>query len=121
MRIVVSFVLALSISAGLALAQTRPATASATRPATRPAPKKIWRNGDKLQVKWGAHWDDATVVRPQGDWTLVEYTRMKQREWVEPWRIREPGSKEDPLPYVQPNGMVMRNEGPPRPKPGPMP
>lgn len=96
-------------------ATTAPAPNAA---APKPPPKPVFAVGQKVEVKWGGSWWTGTITAKRGDWFLVTYERGSSREWIEPWRLRKLGSTEDNLPHVQPNPTVMRNEGPPRDKPG---
>jgi hypothetical protein len=97
---------------------TRPrATTAPTRRVTRMQPQAP---SGTMQVKWGGSWWDARIIRKEEDWTLVEYTSDKSREWIEPWRMRDAGSKDDDLPHVSPNHFDTNGPAPdakPRPKP----
>jgi len=80
--------------------------------------------GQNVEVKWGGLWRQAQIVRKQGDWTLVAYDKGAFREWVEPYRIRKAGSKEDAIGYAAPNEMMTKSQTvkpPPREKPEPAP
>jgi WD40 repeat protein len=86
-----------------------------------PAKTPVWTRGQKIEVKDSAFWKAAAVVNRRGDWYLIEYEGWNGwREWVEPWRIRKIGSKED-IEGWHSNGRVRNNEGPPRDKPGQAP
>lgn len=98
-------------------------TATPPKPATQPAAPAApaFKPKQAVEVKWGGMWFKSEIVRKQGEWYLIEYKESTGgREWVEPWRIREAGSKDD-VPYARPNPRVQKNEGPPSPKPGAMP
>jgi hypothetical protein len=56
-----------------------------------------------MEVKWGATWYAARVIRRENGGTWVEYTSDQSREWVEPWRMRPPGSTADTIGRAQPN------------------
>lgn len=100
---------------------TKPAAggAAAAKPAPPAAP--AWRGGDKVEVKWGGTWFASTVVNHRDGWYLIDYDGWKSREWVEPWRIRKPGSNEDDVGHARPNPTVRRGEGPPKARPDPAP
>lgn len=103
-----------------------PASAGpASQPVATPKPvaakPPAWQIGQKVEVKWGGLYFPASVTNKRGDWYFVTYDRDKSREWVEPWRIRRPGSTEDPIGHARPNPVVRRGEGPPRDVPGPAP
>lgn len=94
--------------------------AKTSDPAKSAKPKVVWQIDQKVEVKWGGLWSEATIVNRRGEWLLVQYTQGKRKEWVEPWRLRKPGDTTD-VPYASPNPVVHRNEGPPREKPGEAP
>jgi len=84
-----------------------------------------WQVGQKVEVKWGGMWSAATITNKRGEWYLVTYTeRGGNREWVEPWRIRAVGSKEDKIGHASPNPAIMPGRPvppPPSQTPGPAP
>ena len=92
-----------------------PGTPADPKPAPAPV---VWMTGQKVQVKWGGLWRDASIVNRRDAWHLVEYEPGRMREWVEPYRIRKVGSNVDEVGYCKPNGSVRNNEGPPAAKPG---
>ncbi len=95
-----------------------PASGSTTKPAAPKAPS--WNNGQKVEVKWGGLWRQASIFNRRGEWYLVTYdARGNSREWVEPWRIRAVGSTEDNIGYAKPNSMARPTDPPPTPQPGP--
>ena len=104
--------------------QLKPATRTTTTAPTQPArpPVARLRNlqyvaGQKVEVRTGRHWEQATVRRKQGEWTMVQYTPGTLKEWVEPWRIRKLGSSEDFEDFVSPNSRFFKDEAAPTAKP----
>ena len=103
---------------------TKPATTAATtapakpQAATRPV---VFNVGQKAEVKWGLEWRNATVKGKANGWTLVAFEGGSFLEWVEPWRLRKPGSTEDPFGYVHPNDVLLKPQAAPTQKPGPPP
>lgn len=86
----------LRVPAGNAAPGTPAAPAAPGAPAA--AKTKIpWALAQSVEVKRGAAWRTATVFKIDNGWVLVLYDPGNFREWVEPWRIREPGSKEDSI------------------------
>src|SRR5205823_3016890 len=78
---------------------------------TKPAPPPVsFDIGAKVQVKWGGLWRDAVVKNKGNGWTLVNYTPGKMMEWVEPWRIRSVGSKDDAIGYAKPGKSLLKAE-----------
>jgi hypothetical protein len=67
-------------------------------------PKKTWNVGQKVQTKWGGLWFDAKIEKKAANgWYMVQYEgHGKQYEWVEPWRLRAPGSTVDDVGYARP-------------------
>ena len=93
-------------------ASEEPDPKTSTRPATRPT-LKLPALGDHLEVKWGGLWLPATVKNksPKG-WILIQYDRDKFFEWVEPWRVRKPGTDID-VPWASSNHALFKPEPPP--------
>ncbi len=100
-------------------AGAKPGEAKANPPA-KPAPPK-WAVGNEIEAKWGGTYRKARIVNSRGDWYLVQWDNGPFKEWVEPWRIRKVGSKEDNIGYARPNPVVRANEPPPRDRPGDAP
>ncbi|HEX4796321.1 MAG TPA: Tudor-knot domain-containing protein [Humisphaera sp.] len=102
---------------------TKPGAAPATgaAPARGAAPKAtVWNTGQKVEVKWGGLWRQASILNRRGEWYLVSYDqRGTSREWAEPWRIRAVGSTEDNIGYAKPNMLSKPTDPPPTPQPGP--
>jgi hypothetical protein len=92
--------------------------AFADPPAAPPAPK--WKIGDKVEIKWGGMWRQATIKNIRGEWYLAEWN-PRSFEWAEPWRIRAVGSKEDEIGYATPRTVMKMSEPPPTEKPGAAP
>lgn len=120
------------VAFGAATARAQTATNATSRPAsTRPAatvparaaatkPKRPeFPIGQRLEFKWGGVWAKGTVANKRTNgWYLLTYENG-QKEWVEWWRLRPLGSKEDTLGNVPPNKTFTRVIGdPPRPDPG---
>src|SRR5689334_15848113 len=95
------------IAALTVLLALAPVPAQTTQPA---ATAHKFVVGQKVEVKWGGAWRQATITTTRGDWTLVQYVPGRAREWVEPWRMRKLGSTEDNIPVAHPNPMVLHNE-----------
>ena len=78
-----------------------PTTPTPTTPApASPGPTKpkvaSYPTGSTVEAKDNAFWNPAKVINRRGDWYLLEWTKFRRhREWVEPWRIRKPGSDYD--------------------------
>lgn len=89
----------------------------------RPKPFPF-KPGQTVECKWGGSWFEAKIMnrRPEG-WVLVQYTRDKTMEWVEPWRLRALGSTEDNIGHASPTGFVRdpKRDRPPSERPGPAP
>jgi len=98
-------------------AATGPATTTAA--AVKPVAKAVWDIGQKVEVKWGGMWREATIQNKRGEWLLVNYTPGSVKEWAEPWRIRKVGSTEDNIGHATPNRPITsKMEAPPTEKPG---
>jgi len=97
-------------------------TPPTTPPSTPVAPPKSkvanYPTGTEVEAKSNAFWNPAKVINRRGDWYLLEWTKFgKYREWVEPWRIRTPGSDYDLKGWYS-NPRVRNGEDPPRATPG---
>ncbi len=79
----------------------------------KPAANAAFAIGDKIETKWGGLWRKSAVVRKHDDWTLVEYEGSTY-EWVQPWRLRKLGSKEDESKYATPRIFDRKNTQPPK-------
>lgn len=102
-----------------AAAGAAPAPGLTNVPAKPERPKDTpWVAGQKVEAKYGGTWEKAVVVKKQGAWTMLRWDSWKSNEWVEPYRIRKLGSKEDNLGFVEWNPRVEASEGPPSPEPG---
>lgn len=66
-----------------------------TAPETDAGEKAAWRMGDKAEVKRGREWRPAIVMKSENGWFLVLYSPGGFNEWVEPYRMRTPGSTQD--------------------------
>lgn len=81
-----------------------------------------WQIGENVQAKWGGLYRDAKINNKRtGDWYLVTWDKGPFQEWVEWWRIRKPGSTDDPIGYAQPNSGYKKGDDPPRPDAGDAP
>ncbi len=104
------------VPVGVARAQEETAPAAASKP----VPQQF-RINEKVEVKWGGLWRDAVIMNYRNEWYLVRYGNNSFfKEWVEPWRVRTVGSKQDDIGSAKPNNRKAE-EGPPPEKPGPAP
>ncbi|HEV8291721.1 MAG TPA: hypothetical protein VGP94_07340 [Tepidisphaeraceae bacterium] len=97
------------LAAGTILAQVKP---------ENKAPVAEWKQGEKVEVKWGGLWSAASIVNRRGEWYLVEYAQGRRREWVEHWRIRKVGDTQDAIGYARPNPVWKPGDNPPRERAG---
>src|SRR5215218_8001777 len=100
------------------LVSDSPLIAQATKPAAPAANAADFNVGAKVEVKWGGLWRDAIVKNRGNGWVLVNYSPGSSMEWVEPWRIRAAGSKDESIEYAKPGRALTKAEPPPMGKPG---
>lgn len=86
-----------------------------------PPTDRDWTEGMKVEVKRGTVWWEATVAKKDFGWVLVTHKSNGWKEWVEPWRIRKAGSKEDKIGNVNPQPMRSTEGEHPTGFPGPAP
>jgi hypothetical protein len=87
------------------------------KPENKP-PVTEWKQGEKVEVKWGGLWSAASIVNRRGEWYLVEYAQGRRREWVEHWRIRKIGDTQDAIGYARPHPVWKPGDNPPPEKAG---
>jgi hypothetical protein len=110
----------------VAVPSSSPASTAPTLPTPAPtapvAPAVAAKAGAQVEVKWGGSWFAARVIRRENGWTWVEYKSDGSREWVEPWRMRQPGSTVNTVGFAKPNATSGNREAaapsePPSPAP----
>ena len=101
---------------------------SEAKPAAAPAARRTPTRqvlGAIVEVKCADVWRKGTIKNPnRSGWYLVAYDAPATQEWVEPWRVRVPGSDYD-IGTATVNPMTLDSHGlpgpPPRTTPGPAP
>ena len=101
-------------------AQSAPAatgTGDAATGAGEASKEITWKLGQSIEVKRGRDWRTATVMKLENGWVLALYTPGGFKEWVEPWRIRAQGTKQDTIGNAPMHAEVKGDEAAPKDPP----